>query len=354
TPDDPSVVAANVEKYAGRGENADFTYDFDDSTADTSYEIDETLKGELIAYTSSFVRIFENASEPEPTPTATTSAATPTPTVTADPDSTEEPAETEEPDATAAPTNSPLPSGTQIWYAGDTVAAGDTLTIPGLTAVDAMSGGTADATLNGIAFNGTARGKTAAGTDGKSGSSIKFVPASDGVFTVYYKSDKTYTFYITDEDGNTVASYYNDTGSNTSTYTSANVEAGKTYYAFEPGMRIYFYGASFSPAVTHAAISGADAVANEVSVPATIYYGEKFDDSGNIVEDTENAASLASFTVHAGNTYAITGIEAYNGTTSLGSKGLTTTIAANSEAVISVILNKIAADSIGIKVIEAQ
>ncbi|MBQ8300487.1 MAG: hypothetical protein IJX57_00745, partial [Clostridia bacterium] len=201
TAEGTETVVATVEKYAGRGENADFTYDFDDEEADTSHDIDETLKAQLSAYDTTLVYAYctEGATYP-----ATGIGATPMPKPTAEPTSTPDPNATPTPVPTARPTQAPatpLPDGTVMWYAGETVEAGASLTIPGLISVENMSGGDADIELNGIAFTGTARGKNNASDDGKSGASIKFIPESDGAFTVYFKSDKCATFYIKDADG---------------------------------------------------------------------------------------------------------------------------------------------------------
>ncbi len=50
TADSPEDAVTNVKKYAGRIEGGDFTYTFSDS-ADTSYDVDTTLKAKLESYT---------------------------------------------------------------------------------------------------------------------------------------------------------------------------------------------------------------------------------------------------------------------------------------------------------------
>ncbi len=55
----PENAKATVMKYAGRVAGGDFTYTFDNSTADTSYEIDNNLSALLIAYTSKLVSVQE-------------------------------------------------------------------------------------------------------------------------------------------------------------------------------------------------------------------------------------------------------------------------------------------------------
>lgn len=248
TPDSTDDVAAKVEKYAGRGENGDFKYEFDDSTADSSYNIDETLKTKLIDYQSSLKGVFDDVKAPAvPTP----GPATPTPGAVTEQPQTQLPTETQtpadKPEETEKPSESasPLPDGTLVWYGGEAYEKGDALTIPGLTANDKMSSGAADVSFNGITFSGSSRAAANGTADGTG--AIKFVPESDGSFSVYFKSDKESTFYIKDSDGNTLASYTNDTGSNGGKYVTAEVEKGKTYYAYEEGKRVYFYGASFSP-----------------------------------------------------------------------------------------------------------
>ncbi len=50
TADSPETAVTNVKKYAGRVEGGDFTYTFSDN-ADTSYDVDTTLKSKLESYT---------------------------------------------------------------------------------------------------------------------------------------------------------------------------------------------------------------------------------------------------------------------------------------------------------------
>ncbi|MGN0162553.1 MAG: hypothetical protein ACI4EA_03085 [Candidatus Ornithomonoglobus sp.] len=101
----------------------------------------------------------------------------------------------------------------------------------------------------------------------------------------------------------------------------------------------------------HATVNGEAAAAGAVSVPAAVYYGEKLV-NGVLTEDTTDFASLAnSITIPAGNV-AVTGIKAYNGDTLIGTGSLTTTLAPENSMVISVILNNISTESIGIQVIE--
>ncbi len=55
----PEAAKATTMRYAGRVAGGDFTYTFDNSTADTSYDIDENLAALLNAYTSKLVSVQE-------------------------------------------------------------------------------------------------------------------------------------------------------------------------------------------------------------------------------------------------------------------------------------------------------
>ena len=73
----PDDAKATVMQYSGRVSGGDISYTFNNSTADTSYDIDNTLSALLIAYTSKMVSVqgIEGSSSvtPAPTPTPTES-----------------------------------------------------------------------------------------------------------------------------------------------------------------------------------------------------------------------------------------------------------------------------------------
>ncbi len=76
----PEDAKTTVMQYSGRVTGGDISYSFNNSTADTSYDIDNTLSALLIAYTSKMVSVqgIEGSSSvtpaPTPTPTETTGA----------------------------------------------------------------------------------------------------------------------------------------------------------------------------------------------------------------------------------------------------------------------------------------
>ncbi|MGM9937795.1 MAG: hypothetical protein ACI38A_10655, partial [Candidatus Ornithomonoglobus sp.] len=116
--------------------------------------------------------------------------------------------------------------------------------------------------------------------------------------------------------------------------------------------KIYFDNLSVtSLEMIHATVNGEAAAAAPVSVPAVVYYGEKLV-NGVLTEDTTDFASLANnISITAGNARVV-GIKAYNGDTLIGTGLLNTTLAQGSEAIVSVILDKISTESIGMQVIE--
>ena len=74
----PEAAKATLMQYAGRVSGGDIKYAFNNSTADTSYDIDNTLSQLLISYTSKMVSVQgiegsnSEAQEPTPTPVAVT------------------------------------------------------------------------------------------------------------------------------------------------------------------------------------------------------------------------------------------------------------------------------------------
>lgn len=99
--DSVSAVEQIVTAKAGRLDSGDFTWTFNDSVDDASYDLNTALMSAIRSYTTGLVSVGGNSSptSPTPTPTATaTPTATPTPTATATP--------------TPAPTATPVPTAT--------------------------------------------------------------------------------------------------------------------------------------------------------------------------------------------------------------------------------------------------
>ncbi|QSF45311.1 pectate lyase family protein [Paenibacillus tianjinensis] len=113
--DSVSAVEQIVTAKAGRLDSGDFTWTFNDSVDDASYDLNTALMSAIRSYTTGLVSVGGNSSptSPTPTPTATvTPTATPVPTATATPTETPVPTATPTPTATPAPTATATPTPT--------------------------------------------------------------------------------------------------------------------------------------------------------------------------------------------------------------------------------------------------
>ena len=81
---------------------------------------------------------------------------------------------------------------------------------------------------------------------GAKGASLKFTPDADGTVVMYCKVNDTKTAKINDAEGNVVAEYLNDTGTNEYTSLSAELKKGVTYYLYVAGSKADFCGVSFT------------------------------------------------------------------------------------------------------------
>ena len=89
-------------------------------------------------------------------------------------------------------------------------------------------------------------GKTAAGTVPDSGCYVMYTAPVNGTLAINTKIGKNKTFYVIAEDGTKVAEVKNGTSGSTYNTVKAEVEAGKTYYAYLGGAtaqiwQVYFY-----------------------------------------------------------------------------------------------------------------
>jgi hypothetical protein len=82
-------------------------------------------------------------------------------------------------------------------------------------------------------------GKTAAGTVPDNGCYVKYTAPVNGELAINTKIGKGKTFYIVAEDGTKVAEAKNGTSGSTYNTVKAEVEAGKTYYAYLGGGIFY-------------------------------------------------------------------------------------------------------------------
>ena len=78
-------------------------------------------------------------------------------------------------------------------------------------------------------------GKTAAGTVPDNGCYVKYTAPVNGTLAINTKIGKNKTFYVIAEDGTKVAEVKNGTSGSTYNTVKAEVEAGKTYYAYLGG-----------------------------------------------------------------------------------------------------------------------
>ena len=91
-------------------------------------------------------------------------------------------------------------------------------------------------------------GKTAAGTVPDNGCYVKYTAPVNGELAINTKIGKGKTFYIVAEDGTKVAEVKNGTSGSTYNTVKAEVEAGKTYYAYLGGATAQIWQVYFTPA----------------------------------------------------------------------------------------------------------
>ena len=91
-------------------------------------------------------------------------------------------------------------------------------------------------------------GKTAAGTVPDNGCYVKYTAPVNGELAINTKIGKGKTFYIVAEDGTKVAEVKNSTSASTYNTVKAEVEAGKTYYAYLGGATAQIWQVYFTPA----------------------------------------------------------------------------------------------------------
>ena len=91
-------------------------------------------------------------------------------------------------------------------------------------------------------------GKTAAGTVPDSGCYVKYTAPVNGTIAINTKIGKNKTFYVIAEDGTKVAEVKNGTSGSTYNTVKAEVEAGKTYYAYLGGATAQIWQVYFTPA----------------------------------------------------------------------------------------------------------
>ena len=91
-------------------------------------------------------------------------------------------------------------------------------------------------------------GKTAAGTVPDNGCYVKYTAPVNGTLAINTKIGKNKTFYVIAEDGTKVAEVKNGTSGSTYNTVKAEVEAGKTYYAYLGGSTAQIWQVYFTPA----------------------------------------------------------------------------------------------------------
>ena len=91
-------------------------------------------------------------------------------------------------------------------------------------------------------------GKIAAGTVPDNGCYVKYTAPVNGTLAINTKIGKNKTFYVIAEDGTKVAEVKNGTSGSTYNTVKAEVEAGKTYYAYLGGATAQIWQVYFTPA----------------------------------------------------------------------------------------------------------
>ena len=91
-------------------------------------------------------------------------------------------------------------------------------------------------------------GKNSAGTVPDSGCYVKYTAPVNGTIAINTKIGKGKTFYVVAEDGTKAAEVNNGTSGSTYNTVKAEVEAGKTYYAYLGGATAQIWQVYFTPA----------------------------------------------------------------------------------------------------------
>lgn len=250
TPDDPSQVAAIVERYAGRIEGGDFKWEFNDEVDDEKYAVNNELREAILAYENTeLVKVGIGG----------------TPIATAPPAQTAAP--TQPADSTPTPTAVPTEAATSAPLTGDVwkitkdqtpISAGAQL-MDGLTidyAIDSASNG--ESTIAGVDFPCYFRidSPVPSFENGKIINGFKYEADRNGTLTLYVSrvhKDKPLVIvkegeinYEQNIDG--VCAYYKPANSNDSYALSLKVNAGSTYYMASIGSSSTRYaGVVFTP-----------------------------------------------------------------------------------------------------------
>ena len=137
---------------------------------------------------------------------------------------------------------------TLMWKASKNVTKGEVL-MTGLTANDSMTFETTNRTIDSVSFTGRLTCANTPADGGASGMALTYTPETKGVITVYYKlnSGKKFVIHEPGKTANEELAMYktNNDSVNIYTSTSANLEAGKTYYIYVENSKAEFYGVSF-------------------------------------------------------------------------------------------------------------
>ena len=137
---------------------------------------------------------------------------------------------------------------TLMWKASKNVTKGEIL-MTGLTANDSMTFEATNRTIDSVSFTGRLTCANTPADGGASGMALTYTPETKGVITVYYKlnSGKRFVIHEPGKTANEELAMYktNNDSVNIYTSTSANLEAGKTYYIYVENSKAEFYGVSF-------------------------------------------------------------------------------------------------------------
>ncbi len=137
---------------------------------------------------------------------------------------------------------------TLIWKASKNVTKGEVL-MSGLTANDDMTYAAGPRTIDSVSFDGRLTCANNPSGDKSSGAVLTYTPKTKGVITVYYKLNSTKTFKIHEPgktaDEDLVMFKTNNDAASVYTVTSANLEAGKTYYIYVDNSKAEFFGVAF-------------------------------------------------------------------------------------------------------------
>lgn len=168
------------------------------------------------------------------------------------------------------------PNAKTVWWKASVNVEQGTTLMNSLSPSESLTYKESGKEIDAVSFTGAAVGSTNPSDNGASGAAVKFVPDSNGIFTIYCKVGSSKTIKINDADGNIVSQYTNEAEESDFVSLSGEVKKGITYYAYVAGSKAEFFGASFT--ATYSEETPATLTVNKVTksgdtISYTVYNG---------------------------------------------------------------------------------